>query len=90
MLMRLTWGNTISYQLYVSTRWTGSGAKVVITKRAILKKWWLGAWGELAYIFAVKGTFIQFLHRLDIFDIDDAEGLFPWKAEVILFNFCTE
>lgn len=38
----------------------------------------------MAYIFAVKGTFIQFLHRLDIFDIDDAEGLFSWKAEVIL------
>lgn len=36
--------------------------------------------GELAYIFTVKGTFIQFLHCLDIFDIDDTEGLFPWKA----------
>lgn len=42
--------------------------------------------GESAYIFAVKGTFIQFLHGLDVFDIDNAEGLFPWKAEVILSN----
>lgn len=36
----------------------------------------------MAYIFAIKGTFIQFLYCLDIFDTDDAEGLFPWKAEV--------
>lgn len=28
------------------------------------------------YVFAVEGTFIQFLHRLDVFDTDDAEGLF--------------
>lgn len=43
---------------------------------------------ELAYIFAVKGTFIQFLHRLDIFDTDGADGLFPWNTEVILLSLC--
>lgn len=35
----------------------------------------------MAHIFAVKGTFIQFLHRPDIFDVDGAEGLFPCGAE---------
>lgn len=44
----------------------------------------------MAYIFAVKGTFIQFLHRLDIFDIDDADGLFPWNAQIILSSVSWE
>lgn len=33
---------------------------------------------HLEHIFAVKGTFIQFLHSLDVFDTDGAEGLFPF------------
>lgn len=67
--------NTYS-KLFVLTRGTPSGTKFP----------WRGLWllvGGDSYIFAVKGTFIQFLHCLDIFDIDDAEGLFPWNTEVI-------
>ena len=61
---------------------TCTGAKTPTTSGAVASKWWLSVRGELTHIFAVKGTFIQFLDRLDIFDVDDAEGLFPWKAEV--------
>lgn len=45
--------------------------------------------GELAYIFAVKGTFIHFLHRPDIFDINGAVGIFPWGEQVILLGLRT-
>lgn len=45
--------------------------------------------GELAYIFAVKGTFIHFLHRPDIFDINGAVGIFPWGEQVILLGLHT-
>lgn len=46
--------------------------------------------GEAAYIFAVKGTFIQSLHCLDVLHADGAEGLLPWSTEVVVSTACQE
>lgn len=37
-----------------------------------------------AYIFAAKCTFVKFFNCLDMFDVDGAEGFFPWNTLIII------